>query len=58
MLGNLNLAVALRSSVLHHRKHCMHVCQGLVLNKAVSSQIYKKYDWQRTSVELAICTAH
>ena len=27
------------------------------LNKAVSSQIYKKYNWQQASAELAICTA-
>ena len=27
------------------------------LNKAVSLQIYKKYNWQRASAELATCTA-
>ena len=27
------------------------------LNKAVSSQIYTKYNWQRVSDELGICTA-
>ena len=27
------------------------------LNKALSLQIYKKYNWQRVSDELAICTA-
>ena len=28
------------------------------LNNAVSSQIYKKYNWQRASVELAVCITH
>ena len=42
----------------------MRVYQGALpsshlgyLNKAVSSQIYKKYNWQRASATLAICTA-
>ena len=64
---NLNLAVA-PCSVLRHHKHCERVeeCvyQGALpsshlryLNKAVGLQIYKKYNWQRVSDELAICTA-
>ena len=55
-------------SVLHHHKHCERVeervYQGALpsshlryLNKAVGLQIYKKYNWQRVSDELAICTA-
>ena len=60
---NLNLAVALRS-VKRHYKHCERVYQGALpssclryLNKAVSSQIYKKYNWQHVNDELAIRTA-
>ena len=63
ILANLNLAVALRS-VIRHYKHCERVCQGALpssclryLNKAVSSQIYKKYNWQHVNDELAIHTA-
>ena len=48
---NLNLAVA-PHSVLHHEQ-CAHVYQGALLssrlkylNKAVTLQIYKKYNWQ------------
>ena len=67
-LRNLNLEVAPRS-VLCHYKHFERVeerveeCayQGVLpssrLNKAVCWQIYKKYNWQRVSDELAICTA-
>ena len=61
---SLDLVVAPRI-VLHHHKHCTRMYQGALpssrlryLNKAVSSQIYKKYNWQHTSIELAICTAH
>ena len=60
---NLNLAVVLRSVILHH-KHCRRVYQGVLpsshvryFNKAVSSQIYQKYRWQHASTELATCTA-
>ena len=60
--GNFNLAVAL-CSILRHHKHCVCVYQGALLvsrfrylNKAASSQIYKKYNWQCASAELAICT--
>ena len=63
ILADLNLAVALRS-VIHHYKHCECVYQGALpssclryLNKAVSSQIYKKYNWQHVNDELAIRTA-
>ena len=63
ILANLNLAVALRS-VIHHYKHCERVYQGALpssclryLNKAVSSHIYKKYNWQHVNDELAIRTA-
>ena len=63
ILVDLNLAVAL-CSVIHHYKHCEHVYQGALpssclryLNKAVSSQIYKKYNWQHVNDELAIHTA-
>ena len=59
----LNLAVA-PCSVLHHHKYRARVYQRVFpssclryLNKAVSSQIYMKYNWQRASTELAICTA-
>ena len=52
---NLNLVVA-PHSVSHHYKHCEHVYQGVLpssrlryLNKTVSSQIYKKYNWQCVS---------
>ena len=57
---DLNLAVALHS-VIHHYKHCECVYQGalpfsclMYLNKAVSSQIYKKYNWQHVNDKLAI----
>ena len=50
--------------VLRHHKHCACIYQGALpssclryLNNAVSSQIYKKYNWQHASVELGICTA-
>ena len=50
--------------VLRHHKHCARIYQGALpssrlryLNNAVSLQIYKKYDWQRANVALAICTA-
>ena len=63
ILVDLNLAVMLRS-VIRHYKHCECVYQGALpssclryLNKAVSSQIYKKYNWQHVNDELAICTA-
>ena len=57
-------------SVLRHYKHCERerveerVYQGALpssrlryLNKAVSLQTYKKYNWQRVCDDLAICTA-
>ena len=61
---NLNLAVAPRS-ILPYHEH-LHVCYlGVLLsfrlkclNKAGSSQIYKKYKCQNADAELAICTAH
>ena len=60
ILADLNLAVALRS-VIRHYKHCERVYQGALpssclryLNKAVSLQIYKKYNWQHVKYELAI----
>ena len=63
ILADLNLAVALRS-VIRHYKHCERVYQEALpssclgyLNKAVSSQIYKKYNWQHVNEELAIRTA-
>ena len=63
ILADLNLAVALRS-VIHHYKHCERVYQGALpssclryLNKAVSSQIYRKYNWQHVNDQLAIRTA-
>ena len=47
-----------------HNKHCERVYQGALpfsclgyLNKAVSSQIYKKYNWWHVNNELAIRTA-
>ena len=50
-------------SILHPHKHCAYVYQGALpssrlryLNKAVSSKIYKKYNWQCTSDEQAKCT--
>ena len=59
---NLNMAVTFHS-VLH--KHCEYIYQGALpssclryLSKALSLQLYKKYDWQHASAELAICTAH
>ena len=63
ILADLNLAVALRS-IIRHYKHCERIYQGALpssclryLNKAVSSQIYKKYNWQHVNDELAIHTA-
>ena len=63
ILADLNLAVALRSVICHY-KHCERVYQEALpssclryLNKAVSSQIYKKYNWQHVNNELAIRTA-
>ena len=63
ILAYLNLAVALRG-VTRHYKHCERVYQGALpssclryLNEAVSSQIYKKYNWQHVNDELAIRTA-
>ena len=63
ILADLNLAVALRN-VIHHYKHCECVYQGALsssclryLNNAVSSQIYKKHNWQHVNDELAIRTA-
>ena len=63
ILADLNLAVALRS-IIRHYKHCECVYQGALpssclryLNKAVSSQIYKKYNWQHVNNELAIHAA-
>ena len=63
ILADLNLAVALHS-VIRHYKHCERVYQGVLpssclryLNKAASSQIYKKYKWQHVNNELAIRTA-
>ena len=60
ILADLNLAVALHS-VIRHYKHCERVYRGALpssclryLNKAVSSQIYKKYNWQHVNDELAI----
>ena len=56
---NLNLMV-MPHSVLHHHQHCVFIRQcshPLALNKAMSSQIYKKYNWQHPSTELEICTA-
>ena len=53
---NLNLAVVSRS-VLHH---CTPVYHGVLpssLEKAVTSQIYKKDNWQCASAELDKCTA-
>ena len=62
ILAELNLAVALRSVICH--SHCERVYQRALpssclryLNKAVSSQIYKKYNWQHVNNELAIRTA-
>ena len=51
--------------IIRHYKHCERVYQGALsssclryLNKAVSSQIYKKYNWQHvTDDKLAIRTA-
>ena len=55
---NLNLVVV-PCIVLCHNKQCACVCQGVLpssclryFNNAVSSQIYKKYNWQCASVEL------
>ena len=60
---SLNLAVVL-CSVIRHYEHCERVYQGALpssclryLNKSVSSQIYKKYNWQHVNDELAIRTA-
>ena len=59
-LTNLNLAVALHC-VLRHHKHFMCVYRAALpsfclryLNKVMSSQIYKKYNWQCASTVLAI----
>ena len=56
----LNFVVA-PHSVLHHHKHCawrvLLSAHLRYLNNAMSSQIYKKYNWQCANVELAICTA-
>ena len=61
---NLNLAVAPRTILCHH-KHCSSLYQGALpsshlkyLNKAISLQIYTKYNRQCTGAELATCTAH
>ena len=63
ILADLSLVVALRS-IIRHYKHYERVYQGalpssclMYLNKAVSSQIYKKHNWQHVNDELAICTA-
>ena len=60
---NINLAVPLRSVILHHT-NCGRVYQGALpsshlryFNKAISLQIYQKYKWQHASAELATCTA-
>ena len=60
ILADLNLAVVL-CSVIRHYKHCECVYQGALpssslryLNKAVSSQIHKKYDWQHVKDELEL----
>ena len=46
----------------HHHKHCTHVYQEAFpssclkyLDKAMSLNIHKKYNWQHASVKLAIC---
>ena len=61
---NLNLVVAPRSLLCHHKDHTC-VYQGALLssclrylNKAVSLEIYKNCNWQRASPEPATCTAH
>ena len=57
--------MAVPHRILHHHEHCMGVYQWTLpssrlryLIKAVSLQIYKKYNWQCTSAELAVFTAH
>ena len=49
----------------HHHEHCVHVYMEALpssrlkyLNKVVSLKFYKKYNWQHTGAEVAICTAH
>ena len=61
---NLNLEVA-PLSVLCHHQYYVRGYQGALssswlryLNKAVSLQIRKKYNWQCASTVLVICTAH
>ena len=47
-------------SVLHHDEHCAPVYHGVLpssLEKAVTSQIYMKDNWQCASAELGKCTA-
>ena len=60
----INQAVAAHSILCHH-KHSACVYQGVLpsfrlryMNKAMSLQIYKKYNWQQASAKLVICTAH
>ena len=57
---NLNLAVV-PHSILHHRKHCMHVyrecCRPLVWGTWTKPWVHKKYNWQCASAALAICRA-
>ena len=50
-------------SILCHHKHSACIYQGALpsfhlryMNKAVSLQIYKKYNWQHASAKLVICT--
>ena len=52
-------------TILCHHKHCSSLYQGALpsshlkyLNKAISLQIYTKYNRQCTGAELATCTAH
>ena len=49
----------------HHHEHCVDVYMEALpssrlkyLNKVVSLKFYKKYNWQHTGAEVAICTAH
>ena len=59
---NLNLAVV-PHSILCHYKHCERVEERVYQGALPTSrlrylnQIYKKYNWQRVTDELAICTA-
>ena len=62
ILADLNLAVAL-GSIIRYYKQCERVYQGALpssclryLNKAVSSQINKKFNCQHVNGELAIRT--